>query len=175
MPTSTKQDYLEVLQALVAFAEGETLSIPIPLLTVGDGLLTPHGTTMRALVTGTAAERTYLQHEFRHYVRGIANGYAEMITPFQIRIHTTTRVVDHPTRARRPRATRTASYAIEGSARDWLFYLTDRVLAHVAIEALRTCPSCERAFVKVTRKKFCSATCQKRTFMREWRSAKAKE
>lgn len=170
MPTSSKQDYLAVLQQLVAFARGETLSIPVPVLKVGDGLLAPNSHTMGLIVAATKRQREFLQLELRHYLTGIANGHAEMIKPYEIRIHVVTHVTDRPATSRRRQPTRAASYLIEGSDRDWVFNLVDRVLPHVALEALRACPGCGRPFVKVTRKKFCSAKCQSKVYMRQWRA-----
>jgi len=173
MPISTKADYLNVLQALVAFAEGETLTIPVPIFQVGEGLLVPNYRTNDQIVTATRRQREVIQLELRHFLRGIAKGHGHMITPMQIRIEVT--VTPHPPdppgpKRRHRRDRRVASYLVEGSARDWVFSLVDRVLPHVAIEVLQPCPGCERAFVKVTRKRFCSPRCQSRSYMREWRA-----
>lgn len=171
MPISSKQDYLDVLQQLVEFAEGDTLSIPIPLFEVGDGLLVANHHTMKQIAIATRLQREHLQKELQYYLRGIANGHASMVKPYEIRTEISATVTDSPTTSRRRRSgTRSANYYIEGSIRDWVFYLVDRVLPNVAVEALRSCSGCGRAFVKITQKKFCSTKCQKRTFMRQWRA-----
>lgn len=171
MPTSSKQDYLAVLQQLVAFAEGETLTIPNPVLKVGDGLLAANHHTNAAIGTATRQQREYLQKELQHYLRGVANGHASMIKPYAIRTEIVTHIADPPSASRRQRSVkRIASYLIEGSFRDWTFNLIDRVVPHVALEALRSCPGCGRAFVKITRKRYCSPRCQTRTYMRQRRA-----
>ena len=122
MPTSSKRDYLAVLQQLIAFAEGDTLTIPIPLLQVGDGLLTASSQTNTSIVTATAQQRKVLQKELQHYLRGIANGHAAMIEPYSISTTVVTNVVDPSTTMRRRRSsTRVASYLINGTSRDWMF------------------------------------------------------
>lgn len=160
------------LQQLVAFAEGDTLEIPHPVLKVGEGLLTANSPTMRRIVTATKPQREYLQAELRHYLRGIANGHASMIKPYAISTEISTFIIDSPATSRRRRSgKRVANYLIEAEEiRDWVFNLVDRVLPRVELEALRVCPSCERAFVKITRKRFCSARCQSKTYMRQWRA-----
>ena len=58
-----------------------------------------------------------------------------------------------------------------GKPRDWLLYRVLRLLEELGAEKLKVClaPDCERLFFKVTRKEFCSTTCQTRIYMRKRR------
>ncbi len=45
------------------------------------------------------------------------------------------------------------------------------MLTSVPLETLQRCPACGKAFVRVTRKRFCSTRCQSRIYMRQLRAA----
>src|SRR5262245_44992059 len=173
MPSASHQKYVAVLQHLVAFAEGDTSAIPVPLLETGDGLISSNHVTNDHLVRTTPRERDVIRAELQLFLRGVANGHAHMLTPMQVRIEMTTHPRSTPVSKRRQqRGARSVSWLIEAKARDWVFWLVDHVLPRVELEILRPCPGCGRPFVRVTRKRFCSARCQSRSYMREWRAPK---
>ncbi len=63
---------------------------------------------------------------------------------------------------------------VNGSPRDRFLYRVIRLVNELGVGKLRACPEydkgkCDRFFVKVTRKEFCSARCQSRAYMREHR------
>ena len=94
-----------------------------------------------------------------------------MLAPMQITLRVVTHPPDSPPKGRRAqRRPRAASLLIEATPRDLLFDQTNRVLPNVALEALQVCPGCGKAFVKVTRKRFCSTRCQSRIYMRQLRA-----
>lgn len=55
-----------------------------------------------------------------------------------------------------------------------LLYKVFRLLDDVGPNRLRNCPAedCGRAFVKITRKEYCSTRCQKKIYMRNYRALK---
>jgi len=61
---------------------------------------------------------------------------------------------------------------IVGPALDRFLYQMGRVLEEVGPDKLRKCPACDRLFVKVTKKRFCSQRCQSRTYMRGYRKGR---
>lgn len=168
MPTS---ESVNVLQEIVRFAEGETLSIPVPVVNIGEGLLVPNHVTMKHILVATRPQRESIQAELRAFLRGVSQGHATMIAPMQITMDVVTRAPDPPVSKRRHRRGAHASLLIEGSPRDWVFYLVNWVLPRTSLEVLQACPGCGRAFVRVTKKRFHSAQCQRRTYMRERRAA----
>jgi endogenous inhibitor of DNA gyrase (YacG/DUF329 family) len=56
------------------------------------------------------------------------------------------------------------------SVRDLVLYRLLRLLERVGTDKLQACGECQRLFIKVTRKEFCSTRCQGRVNMRNWRS-----
>jgi CGNR zinc finger len=58
---------------------------------------------------------------------------------------------------------------VGGSDLDRFLYQIIRVLEAVGVDRLKSCPECDRLFIKVTKKKFCSTRCQSRAYMRGYR------
>ncbi len=69
------------------------------------------------------------------------------------------------------------SVLVYGPPRDWFLYRIIRLLEAVGAEKLLVCPApeCERFFLKVTRKEFCSTRCQSRVYMRGYRTPAASQ
>jgi len=60
---------------------------------------------------------------------------------------------------------------VSGEPRDWIRYRLIRLLEALGANRLQVCPDpdCGRLFFKVTRKTYCSSTCQSRIYMRHYR------
>jgi hypothetical protein len=74
-------------------------------------------------------------------------------------------------------ARRESAVTATGEARDVLLYALLRALETMRAPNIRVCkdPDCERLFLKVTKKAYCSATCQRRLYMRRWRRRQLNE
>jgi hypothetical protein len=171
MRTNSLQANLIALQHLVAFAEGETATFPVRVLRAWDGLVAPASSALKQVAALTPRQIEALQTELRFFLRDAAVGSARMIEPMRITVTVLTHAPDTPPKGRRARRTpRAASLVIDGTPRDLLFDLTNRLLLNVALEALQVCPGCGKAFVRVTQKRFCSTRCQSRIYMRQMRA-----
>jgi uncharacterized C2H2 Zn-finger protein len=56
-----------------------------------------------------------------------------------------------------------------------MLYIAMRVIESVGAEKILTCPACGRLFLKVTKKKYCSARCQSRVYMQKYRRGEVGE
>jgi hypothetical protein len=168
---------LNALQRVVAFAEGETSIYPVVVLQSGDGIVAPSSTSLPRVQTLTADEIVRLQIELRSFLRSVPTGDAHMIAPIQMSFSVVIHAPATPPKGRRathpePRA---ASMLQDGSPRDLLFGFTRDLLLQVAVETLQLCPGCGKAFVKMTKKRFCSPRCQMRIYKRDQRAAERAE
>lgn len=66
---------------------------------------------------------------------------------------------------------------VGGTPLDRLLYQLIRILEAVGADRLMACPAsdCQRIFVKVTKKRFCSQRCQSRIYMRQLRAEERAE
>ncbi len=99
-----------------------------------------------------------------------------MIAPLRITLIVVTHAPDTPPKGRRARRSpQAASLVVDGGPRDVLFDQTSCVLTSVPLETLQRCPACGKAFVRVTRKRFCSTRRQSRIYMWQLRAAERAE
>jgi len=65
-------------------------------------------------------------------------------------------------------------FVVHGSPLDRFQYQIVRVLEQAGAHRLLSCaaPDCDRLFLRVTKKKYCSARCQSRIYMRDFREGK---
>jgi hypothetical protein len=168
------QHDLTALRELVAFAEGEA-PFQVRLVASGGGLVAIASTSLVRLVTQTPAQLAPIRRELAWFLRAIAaTGSATMIAPLQI----TPTVITHAPQKRQGRSPRgQTSLLINGNPRDVVMDYVWRLLSVGAVDALKICPApdCDRLFVKVTKKRFCSTRCQSRVYMRAMRAAERAE
>ena len=169
MATNPLQDDLAVLRRLVDFAEGRITAFP-GLLESGSHVVAIGSASLKQFMAMTADEIEALRLELRGVFRRAAAGFPLEVPPFRIDLQLVN-VPGPPGRRRRSREARSLSQIIESPPRDALLYLASLVLTTVASRRLSVCaaPDCQKAFITVTKKRFCSARCQSRTYMRALR------
>jgi hypothetical protein len=174
--TNSLQDSRTALQQLVAFAEGDTAAFPVLVLKTGEGLVVPSGNALKQVAAMTPRAIEVLQMELRAFLRAAAVDSASL-QPIRIKLIVGKQLPDTAPHGRRARRARRAvrSLLIDAEPRDLIFDQTIRVLVNAELDALQVCPGCGKAFVIVTRKRFCSTPCQSRLYMRQLRAAERAE
>jgi CGNR zinc finger len=171
---NTQHD-LTLLRELVAFTEG-TARFRVRPLRTGTGIITIGAPTRRLLADLSPGALDRIRSETRHFVRAfVVRGFAQTIFPIQITVTVVTEARSGQTR--RAAAARATSLIVNGSPRDVVMDYSYRLLQADRSNTVHACaaPDCERLFVKVTRKAFCSTRCQSRTYMRAMRAAERAE
>jgi len=161
---------LQKLQQWVDFAEGKDVA-PSLVVRVDGRLVTIGSAGLQRIAAMRADQTDMVRAEVRHIIRQLAAG-DHAVTVFPPRVGYL--LIRHTTPARQ----QGVSVTIDGEQpRDMLVYLLVCLLKTVALDHLRLCPAadCGKAFVKVTKKRYCSSTCQSRDYMRTFRAKEKAE
>jgi CGNR zinc finger len=175
MALNPVQRGLTALQRILDFAEapaGTPSPFPAVLVESKHGYLGINSEGTRAALMMTANEIEWLRLQLRGVVRTLAvGGFAPVLTVSNVQV----RLSADPPRRRGRIVPRFAGAGVAG--KDALLLLAVQVLLSVPLTRLSACaaPDCGRAFIRVTRKRFCSARCQSRMQMRKVRAAERAE
>jgi hypothetical protein len=163
------QDDLAVLRRLVDFAEGCVTAFPA-VLESGERFVAIGSSSAKQFAAMTAEQIEALRLELRDVFRRVAAGRTLTLPSFRSVLDL---VRDPLPAGRRPRSRepRTLSVIVNSPPRDAMLYVAQLVLTTVAVKRLSLCAAadCGKAFIKVTKKRFCSMRCQSRTYMRTLR------
>lgn len=159
---------VKVLRALVAFANGDTEDPLLRDLVTGHageaGIMT---SVVRAEHKLTPAGRRALQGELRAFLRLLGNGASTEAYAAKTRVHVELVPV---------KTGNTVWLLVDGTPRDVLLYQVATFLQAVGVERLHLCPApdCDRVFIKIGRREYCSERCQRRVFVSTYDPFKAK-
>jgi hypothetical protein len=145
---------LEDLSAIVRHAESSRPSSWVVLLNVaGSGRVTDD--VIELFQRQTPAEVEAVKLELRAFLRSLAGQANTLPAAFAPRLQLL-------------RAGPDARVVVSGDKpRDVTLYLAAAIAQEAGVERLRCCPApdCGRAFVKIGRREYCSAACQRRVFL----------
>jgi hypothetical protein len=173
---------LQELQRLVAYAEGGPQGFPILLLETGSAYVTER--FYGELFALGPADLDALQQAVRTFLRLMVGG-ADYTAPLKFDVSFMAakhepferggRKIDgrdQPLKRSVKGPRRVVSLWIDGTPRDVLLHQVAWLLTSVGIDRLGVCRAtdCGRVYVRITKKRFCSARCQSRTYMRKLRA-----
>ncbi len=106
----------------------------------------------------TPTEVEELRLELRAFLRALAGGSWAMPPSFK------------PTLTLLREASRTRLLVTNGEPRDVTLYLAAAIAQEAGVDRLRCCPApdCGKVFVKIGRREFCSFTCQRRVYIKNY-------
>lgn len=190
-------DALQLLRALVQFAEGEGEGYPITLLYAGHGSVTEE--TWTAIEGLNAKQRRGLEKELHTFLRAVGrdafaatgkawrlamwNVSADYKRAMKIRVELVPLFNERDKRV--PRLYKSHQkqdqdrsrplFLLHGRPRDVLLYQAATLLSTIGHERLRFCPApdCNKAFIRIGRREYCSERCQRRVFAKQYDPFKA--
>lgn len=146
---------LRGLRQTVAFAEGSD-SDPSAVSDIGRGFVTRDASKALGALRPAQVER--LRQELRSFLHMRARGGRSAPPTIHVTLVPLFGLLKQPGGR---------LWGVDGSPRDVLLYQIHTFLDAVGEERLRVCPApdCDRLFVKVGRREYCSVRCQRRVFV----------
>ena len=180
MATNPLQHELAALQRLVDFAENDSKWLSAMMVESGPELVMIGPRSRRKACDMSEDEIRVLRLELRDMLRAIAGGDSNVgisTNQLHFRLGKRWKVREGQLSSKVSEGQLSSAVLVDGLPRDVLLYLAIRVLTTVAIKRLQVCPDadCGKAFVRVTKKRFCSQRCQARIYMRQVRAQERAE